>query len=261
MFKKKEKVGATSQKQSKKGTYFKRGIISLLVVSSIATSAFCFSSAFLSDKETVTNTFITTGDVDLDFSEPSWKVDYGRVFKPGDNNPKDPTVVETKGDAYLRVKMELLDSEGNALTGNSNVSVAQQVEKIKQTLFYDTEYAYTEGTGAVTPNLDLSKKYSSSELTQLTTDGKINPICNDAFTEVKENDSTFYFNYTKNGGLVQEGETVLLFSNVTIPSDWTKEDMAVLDPTGKGYQIKLTAEAVQYDNVDSFDEAFADFVD
>lgn len=260
MFKKRDVAEMEATKQSKKGTYLKRGLITLLAVTTVASSMFALTSAFLSDKKTVTNTFITSGDVDLDFSEPSWKVEYGQLFAPGDNHHKDPTIVENKGEAYLRVKMEITDANGEALTGNENVTVAQQVAKIKETLYYDTSYHMDNGN-AVTDNLDTSLKYSSDSLNTLKASGDVKALCNEKFTEAPVNETTSYFNYTVNGGVIGEGDSEILFSNVVIPSDWTKEDMQVLDPTGKGYQIKLTAEAVQKENMTDFEEAFANFAD
>ena len=37
-----------------------------------------------------------------------------QLFAPGDNHHKDPTIVENKGEAYLRVKMEITDANGEA---------------------------------------------------------------------------------------------------------------------------------------------------
>ena len=57
MFKKRDVAEMEATKQSKKGTYLKRGLISLLAVTTVASSMFALTSAFLSDKKTVTNTF------------------------------------------------------------------------------------------------------------------------------------------------------------------------------------------------------------
>lgn len=243
------------QKKVKKG---KKVILGVTAIALVATSIIGMSFAFMSDKETVTNKFITAGDIDVEITEPNWNPNFGVSIIPGNVSYKDPTIKEIKGDAYMRIKMEITDKNGDALTGADGVTVAQQTEKIMSTLYYDSEY--DAAADIKTPNINPSNQYSSTELAA---NGKITNLFDTTKYEKETTSSptVTYFNYVANDKKFVEGTDTVLFTNVVIPSEWNQDDMKILDPTQKGYQIILTAEAVQYENVDSFEAAFADFTD
>lgn len=67
--------------------------------------------AYLTSNATVTNTF-TMGDVKILLTEPAWVSAKGLDMLPGATVPKDPTVTEDKGSSYMRIKMEIVATDG-----------------------------------------------------------------------------------------------------------------------------------------------------
>ena len=59
-----------------------------------------------------------------------------------------------------------------------------------------------------------------------------------------------YYNYI---GKFSEGAEVVLFDSVSIPSEWNQEDMNTLGE----YEIVIRAEAIQYENFNSQEDAFS----
>lgn len=128
--------------------------------------------------------------------------------------------------------MNIQDRNGNAITDK------ERLDKILQTVYY-----------AETP-LDENSKYSLKQLSDYS-------AINSAFTFVADKSSsdtnvtgTYCYNYI---GVLDEGSSVKLFTNIVIPTDWNQTDLAVLGE----YQIEIYAQAIQSDNFADADEAFS----
>lgn len=219
----------------------------LVIVAAIGTTV-----AFLTDDEKVENTF-TVGDIDVSLEEPGWNPNDGDGLDemPGDTEVKDPTIKAEQGDSYMRVKVTITDKDGNALTDTNTVTIAQQVDKIMQTVRYDSTYSSTAQTGTV---IKESDSYEESDLDGIPTVNSV--FVKDETASRNTDPAVKYYNYTANNGIFEEGTEVVLFTNIVIPSDWTKEDLQVLDPTNKGYKITVEVQAIQTANIDSANEAY-----
>lgn len=214
--------------------------------------------AYFSGGDEVKNT-LSLGKVEISLDEPSWDPEKGLELRPGGRADKDPTVAAVEGDSYMRVKMEIVDGEGNPITDETRLSI------ILQTLWYDKGDALA----------DSGKKYLLSELQQMTADGEIDAEYNKeqfTFAGIEQgNPSVRYYHY--NGILhAKDGDTVVLFTDMIVPRDWhnneiftlsgdsyTVSDSGVVEITqkGTGYKILLTGEAIQAEEMENAEEAFA----
>lgn len=246
----------------------KLGLIigSLALVASVS-AAVGITLAFFTDEETAVNKF-TMGNIDVSLDEPNWTPEdfdpdnpqdkYEEQY-PGDSVYKDPTVTATEGNSYMRLKVEILDKSGAALTGTDDVTVEQQVEKILKTVYYDT--SYNADGNPVTSNILKDTKYSEAALAQKVTEGTVKNLYNDESFSLDSSRSTttvLYFNYIDDDNIfsTDDADKAVLFTNIVIPSNWDKPDVAVIDPTGKGYQFKITVQAIQTEGFANADEAF-----
>ncbi|RZT01183.1 SipW-dependent-type signal peptide-containing protein [Cuneatibacter caecimuris] len=208
--------------------------------------------AYLTDKDSATNTF-TVGEIDIQLTEPSWDNSQDGLNRhPGDTVTKDPTVTALDGDSYMRVKVEILDDEENLITD------AERLKQIKSIIRYDAAgTALVEGTAY--------KKETIEALPMVNPDFKADTTAADAA------DNVLYFNYVGGDGIFSKGEKVVLFNRIAVPTEFDNQDMAILDgdtytmddqdnlvvsAEGKGYQLRLTAEAVQSKNVANADAAW-----
>ena len=157
--------------------------------------------AYLTSNATVTNTF-TMGDVKILLAEPAWKPADGLGMLPGDTVDKDPTVKELKGNSYMRIKMEIVENDGTAITS------AARIKLIKDTI-----------TGLDTTKFTL-----------------------DTTRPTPTDPSVSYYNYV---GILSEGQTAILFTGIAIPVGYKSADITLMGE----YKIKLTAEAIQSDNL------------
>jgi len=245
-------------KLSKKGIILT--LLALAVVVIIATGG---SIAYFTDYGEAVNTF-TMGKVKIDLKEPGWHDNDGKELLPGSVRTKDPTVTAMEGQSYMRVRMEIVDGNGNDITN------ARQRDLILKTLYYDAAY------GTAAPNLSAGQKYAVADLTAMVAQGKIQQEYNKTnftFAGIENgNPAVRYYNYT---GIFDSGKTppdkAVLFTNIVIPKDWNNEEIFILDGDqytttpeggieitvkGTGYKIRITAEAIQSVNMANADEAF-----
>lgn len=240
------------QRVKNRGTIF----LALVVLLVLAISA-GGTVAYFSDNDAVKNT-LSIGKVELSLDEPKWNPENGLNMAPGSRADKDPTVTAVEGDSYMRVKMEILDGNGDPITNQTQLSL------ILKTLWYDKGDNLTDG-----------ERYTLAELEQLEKDGKIDSEYNRGqFTFAgtqKDNPSVRYYHY--NGIFrAESGDTAVLFTDMILPRDWhngeistlsgdtyTVSDSGVVELTqkGPGYQIILTGEAIQAEEMGSAQEAFS----
>ena len=249
---------------SKKGMVL--AVLSLALIAAIAIGG---SLAYFSDSDEVTNTF-TMGKVTIDLDEPNWEEDSGLELAPGNVRVKDPTVTATQGQSYMRVRMEIVDGEGNYITDDAQLAL------ILETLYYDTTY----DASALTQNLAPDAKYSVAELNALCAQNKIHKEYNKSkfiFAGIETgNKAVRYYNYIANDGIFDADKTpadsAVLFSNVVIPSNWHNEEIFILNGDeyettenggievtirGSGYKLRIEAQAIQSAEMASAAEAFA----
>lgn len=229
-------------------TRSKKIIIGTMAIGIITALSIGGTLAFLTDTEKVTNHF-SVGDLDITIDEPKWDDEGtpdddggtpddpsddtpgtpgdGQDLVPGDTREKDPTITAVTGDSYVRVIVNIQDKAGIAITD------AERLDKILKTVYY------------AEPVLNESNKYSLEQLSGYST-------VNSEFKLVEDNSSagSYCYNYD---GILEEGSSVVLFTNIVIPTDWNQADLAVLGE----YQIEIYAQAIQSDNFSGADEAFS----
>ncbi len=215
--------------------------------------------AYFSGGDEVKNT-LSIGKVEISLDEPGWEPEKGLEMRPGGRADKDPTVTAVDGDSYMRIKMEIVDGEGNLLTDEDRLAL------ILQTLWYDKDNYLPDG-----------EKYTQAELQQMVEDSKIDVEFNKeqfAFAGTQEGKPAVrYYHYIANGGIFsKENGAAILFTDMVIPTDWHNEKLFALSgdsytvsengvveitQKGTGYKIILSAEAIQAAEMESAEEAFA----
>jgi len=232
----------------------KRIALTTLAAILIAVIAISGTLAYFTDKDEVVNTF-TMGKVDISLDEPNWNDDDGSELLPGNVREKDPTVTAIEGTSYMRIRMELVDGEGNLITDQDRIDL------ILETLYYDKEDV-----------IDLSKRYKTSELTALETSGDIQFEYNKDLFEFAGIETgkpgARYYNYKT---VLEQDDVAVLFTHVIIPRDWHNEQIFTLGgdeyettsngsieviTKGTGYKIIIKAEAIQAEEIDSAEDAF-----
>lgn len=227
------------------------GVLPCILTAAIAVGA---TLAFMTDKESKTNTFTIGDDIDIELDEDGWNdgdpddpddPGDGEDLVPGDTKYKDPTITVTSGEVYARIKVEFVDNDGNYITDT------EQINKILSTLYYDTDY----NTDA--QNILKDNKYTTTQLAELIANNKVIAEYNtndfEYDTTRTSNVAIRYYNLKNTAG---PGTSTTLFTSVVIPSDWTKDDIDTLrgEVTGTdngGYKIIVTAEAIQKENVEN----------
>ena len=194
--------------------------------------------AYFFDQSTKVNNFTTAGTdnpntgVDVDVEEPNFDSDEAQDTLPGDTIAKDPTVVNNRGDVYVRFVMELQDASGATITDETRAS------KILDMIVYSA--------GA----LNKDSSYSYDKIASY-------PTVNDMFEIDVTRSSTgkYYYNYIGGNpkGILTHEERVTLFDYVVVPTDWTQKDIAVVG----NFNIVVTAQAIQAENITSADAAFS----
>lgn len=219
-------------------TRTKKIITGTLCIGLIASLAIGGTLSFLTDTEEVTNHFIM-GDLDITISEPNWKDEDtpgrpgdGKKLIPGDSRIKDPTITSVVGDSFMRVIVTIRDKDGTAITNK------ERLDKILQTVYY------------ADPVLDVEKGYSLAQLSTYTTVNSDFTLMEDKSSSADNTTGVYCYNYNS---VLKEGESVELFTNVVIPTDWNQNDLKMLG----AYQIEIYAEAIQSANFSSSDEAFS----
>jgi len=255
----------------------RNAIMAVLAVALVAALTIGGTLAYMTDSESLLNTF-KVGDLDVTIKEPNYPKDLECPERvPGDSFPKDPTVRQVKGDAYMRVKVEFLNEDGTPITD------AARIAKIQQTIYYDKNFssALTVAPDAPgykgSPNLRVwgsltaphntgAYPYSTTQLAALvgdTTKGIYNWYNKEAFVldAARSSGNTFYLNYGTSANdadnVFIQGSIVKVFTSIVFPSDWdqydlnggTRDGVAVV---GIGnYQIRITAEVIQAANFPS----------
>lgn len=219
-------------------TRTKKIIIGTLCIGLIASLAIGGTLSFLTDTEEVTNHF-SIGDLDITISEPNWKDEDtpdspgdGKNLIPGDSRIKDPTITSVVGDSFMRVIVTIRDKDGNAITDK------ERLDKIIQTIYY------------ADPVLDVENKYSLSQLSTYTTVNSDFTLMEDKSSSDDNITGVYCYNYNL---VLKEGESVELFTNIVIPTDWNQTDLKMLG----AYQIEIYAQAIQSENFSSSEEAFS----
>lgn len=241
--------------------------LSLLLIAAIGIGR---TIAYFTDYDEAENTF-TMGSIKIDLEEPNWDASDGLDILPGSVRVKDPTVTAVDGQSYMRIRMEIVDGDGNYITDTNRLKL------IMDTLFYDTSYAVS--AVPVTQNLIEGQKYSTAELQTLINNSAIYKEYNmDAFAFAgieTGNPAVRYYNYIANGGIFDAAaappDTAVLFSNIVISKDWNNAEIYILSgdqytttpsgglevtAKGTGYKLIIKAEAIQSAEMNSASEAF-----
>ena len=242
----------------------------ILAVALIAVIAVGGTAAYFSGKDEVVNVF-KIGEIDIELKEPNWKETDGQDLTAGATLIKDPTVIATKGQSYMRIRVKIVDGAGNLITDGARLNM------ILDTLYYDKSYVYT-GKSDVTAVTELVKGeiYGESQLETLVLQGKIQKEYNhDDFTFagiVAGQPAVRYYNY--NGIFDAESlppDIATLFTNVVVPIEWTSANMAFLNgdtyvegvggsvqiiAKGIGCKILISAEVIQSANITDAETAF-----
>lgn len=233
------------------------GIAGTCLLASLAVGG---TMAFLTDKDSAVNTF-TVGHVSLDFEEPDWDPDPddpntpgdGEHIVPGSSTDKTPTITSTDEEgnmpSYLRVKMELVDSESG-----ERITDEERIEKIMNCIRFDED-----GTGLAQTIGVQGAKFTQAEIDEFPT---VNPMFQEDTTYTAATPGLYYYNYvgednkldTPNGedDIFYAGDTVELFSNIVVPAEYKNSDMDVMG----AFEIRLQPQAIQADGFINATEAF-----
>lgn len=233
------------------------GIAGTCLLASLAVGG---TMAFLTDKDSAVNTF-TVGHVSLDFEEPDWDPDPddpntpgdGEHIVPGSSTDKTPTITSTDEEgnmpSYLRVKMELVDSESG-----ERITDEERIEKIMNCIRFDED-----GTGLAQTIGVQGAKFTQAEIDKFPT---VNPMFQEDTTYTAATPGLYYYNYvgednnldTPNGedDIFYAGDTVELFSNIVVPAEYKNSDMDVMG----AFEIRLQPQAIQADGFINATEAF-----
>ena len=204
------------------------------------------SLAYLTDKDDQVNTF-TSGKVDITLDEAevtldedgyiaevlenrtSEDQDYGKMY-PGQIITKDPTITVTEDSekAYVAAKVTITATDLQSLIG-------------------------IEGTDLIDINALASGGLMAEEFAEKAEHplaGGVLPVFgneNYSIYQAKEGDAYVLYIFIEN--IMAPGEAVTLFDTITIPTEWTNEQMALI----VDLEIRVDAYAVQ---VQTFDDCF-----
>lgn len=197
--------------------------------------------AYFHDKEDIKNPFSTAkGGVDITITEPNYDPDTSKDITPGTTLTKDPTITNNEGEAYARFVVKLVEKDTDTVITDS-----ARASKILATIFYDKKYA--DGTGSV---IQAGKSYAASEIAALVGTDLMTPVNTDfTLDTTRSSDGVYYFNYT---GTMAKGDVAKLFTHVSIPSDWTQED---IDAVGD-FDLIVEGQAIQKANIADAATAF-----
>lgn len=210
----------------------KKKIVTLaLVIALLAIVVAGASLAYFTDTQSAENVF-TMGNVDIELNEPDWTDPTNPITegaKPGIEYPKDPYIKNVGDtDAWVRMKVEISD--------------------------YSVLKAAADKYGV--DLLDMFADLAPADWEVKTGDQPVVDATNDTITY------TYYYTTI----MAPEDETSRLFTSVTIPADFTQEDLEDLGTDGNGklkFTITVSADAIQeadafttvYDAFDAFDGA------
>lgn len=218
----------------------KKIAIGVLILSLVAAISVGGTLAYLTDSQKVTNTFDIT-DLDITLTEPNWDPDSGTEMTPGDTMYKDPTITAVENDSYMRVIVTIIDNDSESENFGKAITDADRLTAILNMVRYDS--SYNVKNDPLTTGIDTDKRYSLEDLESY-------PTVNPNFTLASSANGTYYYNYNN---VFNEGDSVVLFTNVVVPADYSREQIRLI---GK-FQIEVYAQAIQAKNFDSAADAFA----
>ena len=209
-----------------------------VLLAAIALSLVCIVSmgtlAWFSDKDEVTNKFMVT-DSETD-PDKIFSVELYETKVDEDGVPVTP-YEKTKENVYDNIAPgDLLAKDPTV----ENTGLYDQWIRVKVTLTNANEWLNLLGV-----DYDLALMFGGHDETVWTRGEKTLNL-----------DNTLTIEYYLNDKLVP-GETETLFTTITIPTDFDQEDMAAI---GGAFELKIVAEALQYDNTgDNCKDAFANY--
>lgn len=169
---------------------------------------------------TITNTF-TVGDINIGLTEPNAPADYDFDFVPGDKLAKDPTVTVTANSEACYLFVKVTDVNNTITDADNNGKIINWAVDGGWTKYSDG-YWYRE--------------VSANDAK----DGASYPVFTDtAIPDDKADDGS------------------AIKGSVTVSTKVTKEMVATINATATKPTIKVTAAAVQKDNVGDVTAAFA----
>ena len=202
--------------------------------------------AYFYDKQEITNPFTTAGGagtdtgVDITVTEPNYDPDTSQDMYPGTTITKDPTVTNDKGESYARFIVKLVEQDTDTV-----ITDKARADKIMKTLFYDVKYATGKGQ-----TLDTALGYTEAQLAALVGADVKTPVNPEFVLDTTRGGvGEYYFNYN---GTLQNGDVKKLFTHVSIPSDWTQVDLALVGD----FDLKVEGQAIQKANIADADTAF-----
>lgn len=235
-------------------------MVSVLSLALVAMMTAAGSLAYLTDTETVKNSFVM-GNVDISLTEPNWpgreggpKAGETMDTVPGYTEKKDPTLdsTTTNGDAYARLIVNITDGNNAKITDKSINDLIWTFVKYDEH-YNDAQAKIKVGTG-----------YTIAEINAMNLK-MINESKYKEDTESKRQnaqDSIRYFNYCDTSKstpqepdqgyiLKASDDPAILFTNIIIPADLADTDVKKLQGLTNGFQIHVTAEAIQDKYIDT----------
>lgn len=209
-------------------------IVLVLVLSAGGTLAY-----FTSNDHAQTTYRLTA--IGMTFDE-TWNPSNGIGISPGDAMVKEPSFTNTDDTSYLLVTMNV--TEGSNPSGGSGaaqvVTDSHRVALILNTLYYDPQ-----------GSIDVARSYTIDELAALPGVQRVfNATDFQDMTRAGDPAGTHIYGTRAALG---NGQSVVLFSKVVIPSDYTQQDMQAMG----NYTISLQGHAIQAAGFASRADAFA----
>lgn len=181
--------------------------------------------AYFTSTDQVTNKF-TTGDQKVELREPDWNPEEGdgKNIYPGYSVYKNPTIKNTASDkngeepSYARMVINIKDQVGNVITD------PKAIELICSTIRYDETYTGSFSDSGTGKKIEAGRipGYSLQMLKDI-------PMINPDFVldtkRSKENRLVFNYMGAKKDGILDIGEQAVLFTDIVIPTDWTRTEM------------------------------------
>jgi len=157
---------------------------------------------------------------------------------PGMGCEKELTVEAVGANSYMRLAVEFLENDPDSEHYNERITDKKRISKIKRVFYCDPGFV----------RLPVSESYSWEDLeasqVQLFNgaDFKRDKTCGSIGME--------YYNYKS---IFTETTTVLFFTSVIIPEDWSEEDIKTLGEC----KVMITAQTIHASGFDNADDAFA----
>lgn len=204
--------------------------------------------AYFYDKQEIINPFTTAGGdtgVDITLTEPNYDESTSQDMYPGTTITKDPTITNEKDEVYARFVITLVEKGTDTV-----ITDPARVGKIMSAVFYDKQFA--AGTGNV---LDTASGYTAAELQALVGTDLETPVNSEFVLDAaRSSDGVYFYNYN---GTMGKGAVKTIFTHVSIPSDWTQEDLALVGD----FDLKVQGQAIQTANIADADAAFDELDD